>query len=297
MKIMLFGGMGQLGSILKKKILSHHILITPNQSLINMYDQDIIKDYILDNCPNLIINLSAFTNVDGCESNVKLAYDLNANAPKIISESASMIDSKFIHLSTDYVFNQKGINFLDEETEIKPISIYGKSKALGEKYIINTKTKYIILRTSWVYSDVGKNFFLTIKNLLNLHNQINVVDDQFGAPTLAYDLVDSIICIINFLEEREKNKINLNNIFGIYHVSNAGSASWYEFACKISDKLGYNPSIRIKPVNTKDFGSIAQRPFNSKLDNSKLKKIFKIEMPFWEESFEYFYKNFQLEKD
>ena len=190
---------------------------------------------------------------------------------------------------------RKGL-ILDEETEIKPISIYGKSKALGEKYIINTKTKYIILRTSWVYSDVGKNFFLTIKYLLNQKNKINVVNDQFGAPTLAYDLVDSIIFIINFLEKTERQKINLINIFGTYHISNAGSTSWYEFACKISDKLGYNPSIRIKPVNTKDFGSIAQRPFNSKLDNSKLKKIFNIEMPFWKESFEKFYKNIESQK-
>jgi len=296
MKIMLFGGMGQLGSILQKKFPIRHILVTPNQSLINMYNQNIIKDYIIDNNPDLIINFSAFTNVDECESNKKLAYDLNANTPKIISESASIIDSKFIHLSTDYVFNKKGNDFLDEETEIKPISVYGKSKALGEKYIMDTKTQYIILRTSWLYSDIGKNFFLTIKYLLNQKNKINVVNDQFGAPTLAYDLVDSIIFIINFLEKTERKKTNLQNIVGIYHVSNAGSTSWYEFACKIADKLGYDPSTKIIPINTKDFDSIAKRPFNSKLDNSKLKKIFNIEMPFWKESFEKFYKNIESQK-
>ena len=127
----------------------------------------------------------------------------------------------------------------------------------------------------------------------NQRDHINVVDDQFGAPTLAYDLVDSIIFIINFLEKTERKKINLINIFGTYHISNAGSTSWYEFACKIAEKLGYDPSAKIIPINTKYFNSIAKRPFNSKLDNSKLKKIFNIEMPFWEESFDKFYKNIQ----
>ena len=225
-----------------------------------------------------------------------MAYKLNADAPKIIAEACSNIGSQLIHLSTDYVFDHDGKELLDENLSMNPKSIYGKSKSLGEKYIIESTSKYIILRTSWIYSDIGKNFYLTIKNLLKSNNQIGVVNDQFGAPTLANDLVGGIIDIIKFIEDKKNKEIDLKNIYGVYNITNKGNISWFDFACKIAESLNHLSSERITAISSTEFGAAAPRPFNSRLDNSKLKKVFGIELINWESSFKNFLKTSNIRK-
>ena len=291
MKILVFGLSGQVGSIVKNNKPYNFDLISPKYKYIDMFDKEILTDFILEINPDVVLNLAAYTDVDGCENSQDKAFKLNAYAPRVISKACSKIGSLLLHISTDYVYNQEGNEFIKEDTIFNPKSIYGKSKYLGEKYIIENCSKYIILRTSWIYSDIGNNFYLTIKNLLNKKININVVNDQFGAPTLAYDLVNGIFQIINFMENKKNININLNNFYGVYNISNKGNISWFDFANEIAAALSYNSNEKVKPITSRDFGSIAPRPRNSRLDNTKLIKTFGIEMPYWKDSFDFFFKN------
>jgi len=291
MKILVFGLSGQVGSIVKNNTQYDYNLISPKYKYIDMFNKDTLTDYIIENNPDVVLNLSAYTDVDGCEDNEEKAFNLNAYAPRMISKACSKTGSLLLHLSTDYVYNQEGFNFITEDTTLNPKSIYGKSKYLGEKYILENCSKYIILRTSWIYSDFGKNFYLTIKNLLNKKISVSVVNDQFGAPTLAYDLVNAIFKILKFMESKKYININLDNFYGVYNISNKGNVSWFNFANEIATALSYNSLEKVKPITTKEFGAIASRPLNSLLDNSKLIKTFGIIMPYWKDSFDLFFKN------
>lgn len=288
MKIIVFGFSGQLGSILKKKETHNFdLILTPHKSF-DMLKKGSIGNFIIEQNPDVVLNLAAYTDVDGCENNENEAFLMNSEIPEVISKACYQIDALLIHLSTDYIYNDSSSLPIKEDSIIDPQSIYGKSKYLGEKNIIKNCSKYIILRSSWIYSDIGKNFYITIKKLLECNKTINVVNDQYGAPTLAYDLVNKILKIINFMENKRNCGASLEKFYGTYNISNKGSTTWFKFATLIAKSLSYNSDIRIIPITTEDFAAIAKRPFNSRLDNTKIFNMFGISMPHWKNSFSTF---------
>lgn len=291
MKILVFGSSGQLGSIFLESVPKKFEVIAPLRNEADLTIEDEIQKCICYYKPNVILNFAAFTDVDGSEKNPKLAFQINSIAPSIISSCANKINSVFLHISTDYVYNTLNNKFLNEESDINPINVYGKSKALGEKFIKENCQKFIILRTSWLYSNYKNNFFTTISKLIKTKNSIEVVNDQIGSPTLVNDFIGGLLIILECLNKNNLGNIVNKKIWGIYNLSNSGVTSWYKFACKIAFKMGYNPSKKIIPVNSIDYGSVAHRPLNSRLDNSKILKTFGIELPFWEDSFNDFYEN------
>ena len=291
MKIILFGSSGQLGLSFMKKVPKKLEIITPLRSEIDLSIKDDIEKFIVQHNPKIILNFAAFTDVDKAETHQKLAFNINARAPSIISSCAKKIGAIFVHISSDYVYNDSKNQYLVEENEIKPKNIYGKSKALGEKLIKENCKQFIILRTSWLYSSKKRNFFTTISKLIKTKDCIKVVNDQIGSPTLVDDLVDAVLIILNFLLKEKLNYKNSNKMWGIYNLSSSGETSWYKFASIIADKMGYNSKLKIIPINSKDYSAVAERPLNSRLDNSKIFNIFGIKLPNWEDSFHNFFKN------
>ena len=291
MKILLFGSTGQMGSIFKDSVSKQYELIIAPRLNVDKDFQKGIKELIEVTNPDIILNFVAYTDVDGCETNQNLALNLNTKVPSVISKYAYEIDAIFFHISTDYVYNTNTNEYLKEDSEVNPCNFYGKSKFLGEKLIQENCIKYIIIRTSWLYSDIRKNFFLTISKLIKTKNSIKVVNDQFGAPTLVYDVVDSLNIIVETLTNNMKNNQDNSNYWGIYNLSNGGEATWHQFAKKIALKIDYKPKAKIISVKSNNYNSLAKRPSNSRLDNNKIYKIFGIKLSNWEDCFNNFFRD------
>ncbi len=290
MKIVVFGGYGQLGLIFQELNLKEFDLLFFKRKHFETQNYDQIYKLIEIHKPQVIINFLAFTNVDQCEISKEKAIEANSIFPKHLSIAAKKHSSFLIHISTDYVFGDNSKQKLLEKTDTFPINFYGKSKRDGELNIIKSKCNYIILRTSWIYSDKKNNFFLTIKKLLESNKKvISVVNDQFGAPTSGYDFILSLKKILVSIK-KNNSKNYQKKITGIYHLTNAGEGSWYNFACEISKNLGYDFSQRIASINSNKINRLAKRQTNSRLSNNKIKKVFNINLPKWENSLNIFCK-------
>ena len=261
-KILVIGKDGMLGSELFERLSKNSLyeVIGTTVEDLDICNKEKVIEFITKYSPEYIINCAAYTNVDACESNVELANNVNGNSIKNLADVANSINATLIQISTDYVFS--GDLSLDqvysEDMETEPVNAYGVSKLIGEKNACQTK-KYYILRTAWLYGN-GKNFVRTMLNLSKKYNEINVVSDQFGSPTSTTTLCEIIEQIM------EKNPK-----YGIYHTTNEGFISWYEFAKKIFEIKGIN--IKVNPILSKDYKTEAKRPFNSKLSKEKLKKV------------------------
>ena len=294
MKILLFGSSGQLGTIFLDLIPSKYQLIAPLRSSVDFSSRQEIEDIIFRHKPNIIINFAAFTDVDAAEKKQDLAFLINAKAPSTIAKCAREIEAIFFHISTDYVYSNEINGYLEEDSEIKPCNIYGKSKALGEQLIKENCKYFLIFRTSWLYSNIKKNFFTTISSLIMKETKLQIVNDQQGAPTLVNDVVDALIKILEFVSSNTFDKKKRPNIWGVYNLSNAGEATWFDFACKIAFNFGLDNDSKIKPISSRDCKSEADRPFNSKLNNTKVYRVFGIKLPHWEKSFDNFSKNLKI---
>lgn len=240
---------------------------------LDITDAEAVKKYFVDNSISVCINCAAYTNVDAAEENEELAKKLNADAVKNLADACNIHLSKLIHISTDYVFNGTKFMPIKEDGYTLPISVYGKTKLEGEENIIKSGCKYLIFRTAWLYSEYGNNFVKTIMKLVREKDEISVVDDQIGTPTYARSLAEFIYRIISEVVPLQKE--------GIYHFTNEGVCSWFDFACLIRDCmancLGDVKLSAIKPVNTKDFygdRKHAPRPYYSVLNKKKLKNDF-----------------------
>ena len=243
-----------------------------------------------------IINCAAYTNVDKAEEDVELATKLNENAARNIARIARSINAKLIHISTDYVFDGTSKIPYTENSQINPIGVYGKTKAAGEIAIQKEMNQYYILRTAWLYGFDGKNFVYTMTNLMNSKEEIKVVNDQKGSPTCAVDLAE---VVLKFIQKSEKAKSffgkNSAPSYGIYHFTNEGETTWFEFAQEIN-KLGikhqkiYN-NCKVQPCTSAEFAAKVERPTYSVLDKSKITKEFKMKIPAWEVSLEKFIKS------
>jgi len=274
MKILITGVNGQVGHALMRELTEHELIGLTRQDC-DLTKLDQIKEVIDHHQPELIINPAAYTKVDQAEDEPELAFKINRDAPKVMAEKAREYHIPLIHFSTDYVFDgeKEGVNKEDDLTN--PNGVYGQSKCAGEEAILVVGGLNYIFRTSWVYSNNGHNFFLTMKRLSQEQDELKVVADQFGVPSSSQFIAEKIKYIIPQLHE---------NNTGIFHLVPDGSCSWYEFAKEIISQT--NPQFNLEnlhPIATHEFPTKIKRPANSVLSNDKIKETFHLNFSDWKD--------------
>mgnify|MGYP006385269113 FL=1 len=274
MKILVTGANGQLGSELRSVASSSkHDYIFTDVAELDIADIDAIFKFMETNKIEVVINCAAYTNVDKAEDDERTANLINRDASENLAVACKVNNAMLIHVSTDYVFGGKSCLPLTEEQPTSPIGAYGRTKLAGERAIQEVGCRYMIFRTSWLYSEFGNNFVKTMMRLTNERDNLNVVFDQVGTPTYAADLASTIVHIIeNDMLDKE----------GIYHFSNEGVCSWYDFAIEIASLAGN--VCDIKPCHSSEFPSKVERPSYSVLDKTKVKTTFGVKIPYWKES-------------
>ena len=285
MNILVTGANGQLGNemrILAGKSKDNYIFTDVigqegvTTEMLDITSLEDIRKTVSERDISVIINCAAYTNVDAAEDNEPLAERLNAEAPENLAKAIKEVGGLLIHISTDYVFGKEPYNVpCSEDQKGTPTGVYGATKLHGEQKIIATGCKHIIIRTAWLYSEFGKNFVKTMLNLTATRPTLKVVFDQTGTPTYAYDLADTIFHIV------ENRKYAGNE--GIYHYSNEGVCSWYDFTKMIAEYSG-NKDCDIQPCHSDEFPSKVVRPSYSVLDKTKIKSTFGIKVPYWTDS-------------
>lgn len=281
MNILVTGANGQLGNemrIVSRGCKDSYIFTDVVEqdgvqtTILDITNLEAIRKIVRDNDVKVIVNCAAYTNVDGAESNQELAELLNAKAPQNLAIVMKEVDGLLVHISTDYVFGKEPYNTPCREDMVgTPTGVYGLTKLHGEQNIMASGCKYVIIRTAWLYSEFGKNFVRTMLNLTATRPELKVVFDQVGTPTYAYDLAQAIVRII----ERP--------VEGIYHYSNEGVCSWYDFTKMIAEYGGHT-DCNIQPCHSEEFPSPVKRPAFSVLDKTKIKQTFGITIPYWVDS-------------
>ena len=272
MKILITGIKGQVGHALMQQLNDHELVGLTRQDC-DLTNSDQIRKAIDQHQPDLIINPAAYTKVDQAEDELELVFQINRDAPKVMAEKAREYDIPFIHFSTDYVFDGEKKGAYKEDDPTNPLGVYGASKSAGEQAIQHVGGKFYIFRTSWVYSHIGKNFYLTMKRLSENRDELRVVSDQFGVPTPSYFIAKQMKKIIPQLNE---------NHLGIYHLVPEGHCSWYDFAKDILSQT--NPDFNAKnfqAITTHEFPTKTKRPMNSVLSNAKIKHGFNLAINDW----------------
>lgn len=270
--IIVTGGNGQLGKELKKRSVE---LPDFTFFFVDIEDFDIsntksVKEYFQAHTPSYLINCAAYTAVDKAETDKELAQKVNSTAVKILNDACLSYNTRMIHISTDYVFDGLLYRPYTEEDTPHPLSVYGKSKLAGERKL--SPFNSIIIRTSWLYSAHGSNFLKTMLRIGREKGSVRVVFDQVGSPTFAGDLAD---CILSVVKYSQKSKF----ANGLYHFSNEGVCSWYDFALQILQEA--NVACAVEPIETKDYPTPVQRPYYSVLNKHKIKSTFGISIPHW----------------
>ena len=285
MNILVTGANGQLGNEIR--ILTgdsrHNYIYTDvveaegnRTTMLDITNAEDVKAMVANHNVDVIINCAAYTNVDAAEDNEALAEKLNSEAPAILANAMAEAGGLLVHISTDYVFGGDPYNTpCREDQKGTPTGVYGATKLRGEKRITASGCKYLIIRTAWLYSEFGKNFVKTMLNLTSTKPQLKVVFDQTGTPTYAYDLAKAIVEIV------ESKKYEGNE--GIYHYSNEGVCSWYDFTKVIAEMAGHT-ECDIQPCHSSEFPSKVVRPSYSVLDKSKIKAVFGLTIPYWTDS-------------
>jgi dTDP-4-dehydrorhamnose reductase len=277
-KILITGADGQLGNEFRKLSQNREDMefIFTDIGELDITKEHEVNLFLDDNRVNYIINCAAYTAVDKAEEEPEKAYLLNSQAVSILAGACNDRDIRLIHISTDYVFDGTYKRPYREDDPPNPRTIYGFSKLEGEQ-IIREVNKHIIIRTSWLYSASGNNFVKTIMRLSREKNELQVVSDQTGSPTWANDLAGTVLVLIDKFHEGK-----IRDHFSLYHFSNEGTCTWYEFASEILKLTGSETKIR--PVDTKDYPARAQRPAYSVLDTTKIRNGLGIKIPHWKES-------------
>jgi len=283
MNILVTGANGQLGNemrVISRNSTDRYIFTDVNQVegvetiYLDITDLEAIRKMVAENKVDAIVNCAAWTNVDGAEDPEKyiIVEKLNATAPENLAKAMNEVGGWLVQISTDYVFGKEPYNTpCKEDQKGTPTGVYGATKLLGEQKIIATGCKYMILRTAWLYSEFGKNFCKTMLNLTATKPQLKVVFDQAGTPTYAYDLATAIVAALK------------NPVEGIYHYSNEGVCSWYDFTKMIAEYSGQT-ECDIQPCHSNEFPSPVTRPSYSVLDKTKIKETFGIMIPYWTDS-------------
>ena len=273
--IIVVGGKGQLGQCLEEKVK----LANVNYNFIFLGSEDLdiksplkIVEVFAEHKPVYCINCAAYTAVDQAEESSELAFEINEYAVKLLAEACLKFETVLIHISTDFVFNGDSSIPLTEDLATNPVNIYGLSKLKGEQQIAELMEQYFIIRTSWLYSEKANNFVKTMLKLAQSRDELTVIYDQIGTPTYAMDLAEVIINII----KRE------SKAFGLYHYSNEGVASWYDFAKAVFEFAEVD--IQVMPVASSAFVTKARRPHYSVMDKTKIKVAFDLVIPYWRDS-------------
>ena len=288
MNILVTGANGQLGN--EMRIVSREsadnwiftdVIGTEGQQtvILDITDIEAVRRIVSENNVDAIVNCAAYTNVDAAESNFELAERLNTDAPENLAKAMQETEGLLVHISTDYVFGKEPYNTPCTEDRVgTPTGVYGLTKLNGERKIIESGAKYVIIRTAWLYSEFGRNFCKTMMNLTATKSELNVVFDQCGTPTYALDLAKAIAVILR------------NPVEGIYHYSNEGVCSWFDFTKMIAQYAG-NTSCDIRPCHSSEFPSPVTRPSYSVLDKTKIKRTFGLTIPYWTDSLQICIKN------
>jgi dTDP-4-dehydrorhamnose reductase len=273
-KILVTGSNGQLGNELRELAInfSQYQFVFTDVEELSITDENAVENFFRDNQPVYLINCAAYTAVDTAESNLELANDINGAAVGILGAASKRYGTKFVHISTDYVFDGNATSPLKESDPVKPVNTYGSSKLLGEQLAYLNNSDTITIRTSWVYSFYGNNFVKTMMRLMKERDHIGVVADQIGSPTYAADLAEAIMKIITSGKWQA----------GIYNFSNEGVISWFDFANEIRKLI--NATCVVNPLTTEQFPTPAKRPKYSVLDKTKIQQTFCIELKDWKES-------------
>lgn len=292
MNILVTGANGQLGNEMRiiAKDMPHTFIFTDvveaegvETTILDMTDKDDVMKAVKANNIQCIVNCAAYTNVDKAETDIALCHKLNADAPKILAEAMKETGGLLVHISTDYVFGGDPYNTpCREDQKGTPTGVYGATKLEGERNIQSAGCDHVIIRTAWLYSEFGKNFVKTMLNLTATKPKLNVVFDQAGTPTYAYDLAVAVKTVLDDYTA-EHPQAGQYSKTGIYHFSNEGVCSWYDFTKKIAELAG-NTSCDIQPCHSSEFPSPVIRPAYSVLDKTKIKQTFGISIPYWTDS-------------
>lgn len=271
MKFFITGVNGQLGYDVKRELLERGYtdILAPTRVDLDITNEDAVKKMIREYQPSVIFHCAAYTAVDKAEEEQEKCYQVNVLGTKYLTEAAKEMDAKIIYISTDYVFDGTKEGLYQIEDKVNPVNYYGKTKYLGENFI-REYDNHIIVRISWVFGINGKNFIRTMLNLAESHKELNVVCDQIGSPTYTKDLAGLLVNMF------------LSNVKGLYHVTNEGYCSWYEFAEFIFKES--RKKVKVHPILTKDYKTIAKRPLNSKLSKESLDDIGMKRLPEWQDA-------------
>lgn len=282
-RILIVGSAGQLGRELQRSLAGAGELLCWDRAELDLAVEEQVREMVRSTEPDLILNASAYTAVDRAESEPDIAYAVNAQAPRVLAEEAIRRNILLVHYSTDYVFDGSKKDPWVETDQPNPLNVYGASKAAGEQAIRSVGGKYLIFRTSWVYGPHGNNFLLSMLRLGRERSQLSIVDDQIGAPTSSIELADATRAIVKGVAAGEYGAPH--QWAGLYHMTCAGSTTWFGFARAIFDHTyvvlsGASPQV--KPISTAEYPSPAKRPRNSVLSNQKLGNVFRVQLPPWE---------------
>lgn len=291
MNILITGANGQLGRSMqevtkKSKDTYFFTDVCEGYEQLDITDLDAVESFVKTNAISCIVNCAAWTNVDAAESAGHIVETLNAKAPENLAIAMKHADGLLVHISTDYVFGGEPYNTPCNETMTgTPTGVYGLTKLHGEQLIENSGCHHIIIRTAWLYSEYGKNFVKTMLNLTATKPCLKVVIDQCGTPTYAHDLANAIFSIVEGRKYEGKD--------GIYHYSNEGVTSWFDFTKIIAELSGYT-SCDIQPCTSAEFPSPVKRPSYSVLDKTKIKRTFGVDVPYWTDSLKICINNLKM---
>lgn len=271
MKVLVTGVKGQLGyDVVNELTKRGHVAIGTDIEEMDITDAGSVDKVIKENTPDAVIHCAAYTAVDAAEDNVELCRKINADGTQNIANVCKELDIKMIYISTDYVFDGEGERPWEPDDNRTPLNVYGQTKYEGELAVQNTLDKYFIVRIAWVFGVNGKNFIKTMLNLGKTRDSLTVVNDQFGSPTYTYDLARLLVDMV----ETDK--------YGVYHATNEGICTWYEFACEIFKQAGM--SVKVSPVLASEYPAKAKRPSNSRMSKEKLTENGFEKLPDWQDA-------------
>lgn len=271
MKVLVTGVKGQLGYDVMAELAKRNIeAIGVDIDEMDITDKISVERVIGEAAPDVVVHCAAYTAVDAAEDNEALCRRVNADGTRNIAEVCKKLDCKMVYISTDYVFDGQGTRPWEPDDERHPLNVYGQTKYEGELAVQENLSKYFIVRIAWVFGKNGKNFVRTMLKLAETHDKLTVVNDQFGSPTYTYDLARLLVDMIQ------------TDKYGIYHATNEGICTWYEFACEIFRQAGVK--IEVTPVPASEYPAKAKRPENSRLDKSKLTENGFERLPSWQDA-------------
>ena len=282
-RVLLVGYAGQVGVELQRSFSDAAEIVRYDRDTVDLAVADQVAVMVRSTAPEIILNVAAYTAVDRAESEKETAMAVNATAPGIMAEEAKRMGALLIHYSTDYVFDGSKIDSWVETDSPNPLNIYGASKLAGEEAIRQVGGRYLIFRTSWVYGPHGSNFLLTMLRLARERESLNIVDDQYGAPTTSIELADATRAIVGGILEGKYG--TAENWSGLYHMTCGGSTTWHGFARAIfarSESILHGKVPIVSPITSADYPTPAKRPRNSVLSNEKLFERFGFRLPLWE---------------